>query len=342
VLGTRTAVGLLVCSATALGASEGELRLAVQSGYDTNVRRDYDQTGTVVQDSELSVLGAATGRTKLSRVSLWGSYEAGLRTFPDFTEETAIAQALNAEGSFALAGPVQVGLGTHDKDKRGGNRDYSDLAGDAFLEYVADSGLRARLHGAGHRYIYWDNFAYSFSAPEVGVSGRYDFSPRHAASFFAEVSLRTYNSARAAAPGQPTPDGARQDTAFTVGASYTFKGPFSLRLGYSYFEQDSNSFGQSWGRHRWSATAGIRLPWRLFLLLDGALQLAQYPDGVPFSDVLLAQDQENGNTFSAKLVRPLFAHLDVEAQYGATYNHLPTNNLTYLRQLAWVGLSCRL
>jgi hypothetical protein len=301
----------------------------------------------------MSLIGSGAASAKGNAGLAFGTYDVGLRKFLQYPSEDTLVQAANAEGLFYLYGPLNMGVDGYAKDRRGGDRDYSDLLGAAFLEYSPDESLSMRLHVAGHRFIYWDNFAYSFAAPEVGVSGRYRFSRRHSAFFNADLGLRSYNVV--AEPDEVAP---RKDTAVNVVIGYAYRGPFTLTVSYNYFEQDSNSFGESLQRHRAVATAAVRLPWKLFLLAEGAIQYTRYPDGIFLSaDVLLSQDEErNTNALSVKLVRPLDAHVDAEAHYGLYHNRLPPSGcpadvpscvpqpdgLTYWRQVAWVGLTWRL
>jgi hypothetical protein len=331
------ALCLVPCSAL---AAEGDLRLSVQTGYDSNVRRDYDQTGTV-SDGQLSLLASASGRAGDEPFRASGTYDVGVRTFLQYAAEDTLVQAANGEASYDTGRTSRIGVETHDKDRRGGNREYSDLVGGAFIDYAPDEALAVRLRASGHRFIYWDNFAYTFTAPEAGFSGRYRFNRHHAVLFSGSVGLRAYDAATSQSAGNPTP-AQRRDTAFTVSIGYAYRGPFTASVSYDLFEQDSNSLGQSLTQHRLVGTAGVRLPWQLFLLVEGTLLYTQYPDGIYLSPDFLLSDDENANALAAKLARPLSEHVDVEAHYGIYHNHLPLNGLVYWRVVGWVGLTWRL
>jgi hypothetical protein len=335
----RWAAALCVLPCSAL-AAEGDLRLTAQTGYDSNVRRDYEQTGTV-SDGELSLLASGSGRAGGDAWSATGAYDIGVRTFLQYWSEDTLVQAANGEASYAAGQTTRVGVETHDKDRRGGNREYSDFLGGGFIDYAPDEALNIRLRVSGHRFIYWDNFAYTFTAPEVGFSGRYRFDRHHSILFSGSVGLRAYDAATSQAAGDPTPD-PRKDTAFTASIGYAYRGPFTASLSYDLFEQDSNSFGQSLTQHRLIGTAAVRLPWHLFLLVEGTLLYTVYPDGIYLSPDFLLSDDENANGLSVKLARPLSEHVDVEAHYGIYHNHLPLNGLTYWRVVGWVGLTWRL
>ncbi|MBX5482997.1 MAG: hypothetical protein IRZ16_14320 [Myxococcaceae bacterium] len=348
----RPLVALLVAllPASALAAdTAGRLRISTGAGWDTNAKRDQDSLGHV-QDAFFSVVGAVEARATFASAQLFGSYDLGGRKFLFYPSEDVLIQAADAEGSIAVGRFLGVGVRGHARDRRGQNdprdpnqpRNYTDLDGAAFLQFVPDATLDLEVYAAAHRFIYWPTFAYSFAAPEIGASARYRFDSRHQVVVFGEVGMRRYNGLASLDPAidDPPPPRQREDTAFLVGAGYVLRGPIPLTLNYSYFDQSSNSFGETLHRHRINATAAFRLPARFFLFANAQIQLSSYPQGFRLStELVLDEDSENHNSFSLKLVRPISDSVDLEARFGWFQNVLP--HFGYHRQLYWVGMTWR-
>lgn len=328
----------------------GGLRLWVGSGYDTNARRDFvkdDRSNGVEAEPDvvLSAIGSADGLYQGESAQLGGGYDIGLRKFLRLSSEDVVIQSATAGGAIALGRTLGLAVAGRVKDRRGADRDYSDLAADASLEFVPDASVDCKLRGGGHRFLYWNRIAYSFAATELGLNARYRFDKRHSAFVFGDVGFRRYqaNAEHDEDDPDPPPAAPRRDLVLSGGAGYSFRGPFTLTLTYSYTEQTSNSFGETVLRHRLSATAGLRLPASLTVLAQGGLQLSSFPDGVSISGGLnITEDDESHNSLSVKLVRPVSAHVDAEVRYALYQDRLPKNRFEYLRQHAWVGLSWRL
>lgn len=328
---------------------EGRARVSAGAGVDSNARRDYDQADPKA-DGLLSLQAAVDGRATFNAAQLLGSYDIGARRFFFYASEDVVVQMASAEGSFAVGRSLGFGLQGRGRDRRGGERDYTDLAASVFMDYVPDARFDLRAWAGAHRFIYWPVFSYSFSAREAGATVRYRFDRRHSVSAFGELGLRTYNAnARyRPSPTPPLPDEPplplrrREDTAFVVGAGYAWRGPFTFSAVWSYADQSSNSFGETARRHRLTLSSAFRLPWRLFLMTQLSLQVATYPDGVFLSpEIILEEDAENHNALSLKLARPISEHFDVEVRYAVFQNRLADNGLYYFRQLAWTGLTWR-
>ena len=77
-------------------------------------------------------------------------------------------------------------------------------------------------------------------------------------------------------------------------------------------------------------------------MATGALQWTAFPDGIFLSsDILLLNDEENANSASVRLARPLSDSVDVELRYALFQYQLVAQKLSYQRQVAFVGLSAR-
>ena len=116
--------------------------------------------------------------------------------------------------------------------------------------------------------------------------------PKALASFWAaaldttvsgDYGDRTYMMNADPAPGDPSSGARRQDRVLGAGGGYEYRGRFRLRADYSYFEQSSNSYGQSNSRHRISALFGTRIFWSINFVAQAAVQLTDYPDGILLS-----------------------------------------------------------
>ncbi|HVG63553.1 MAG TPA: hypothetical protein VNA24_33615 [Hyalangium sp.] len=325
---------------------KGSLRVTGRVLGDSNAPRDFrDAQGQQpLPDMALSLLASSEGSITGERLQLVGRYELGGRKYVRYGTEDVLIQGAAVEGSMALGTQLGVGVEGRAKDRRGGTRDYSDLGADAFLEYAPDVRVALRVRAGPHRFVYRADSRASFGGPELGFLGRYRFNRRHSLSVFGEYGSRRYGVEAAPPPqsDEPSP-GRRRDGALLAGAGYTYRGPLALGLTYSFQEISSNSFGETVLRHRLSGSAGLRLPWNVTLLAQGALGISHYPDGIFLSpEITLVEEDEGQNSLSLKLARPMSEHLDVEVSYGVYGTNLPTLRLSYFRQVLGVGLTWRL
>ncbi|WP_163780987.1 hypothetical protein [Myxococcus vastator] len=345
---------LLVLAMLAAGGApaaewEGALRGTGRLLLDTNAPRDFSDafTASPERDFAFSLLGSAEGRGSFERAQLVGRYELGTRLYVLYQDENTLVQSGAVEASHAVGTALGIGLEGHAKDRRGGSRSYSDLGATAFLEYAPDVRLALRVRAGARRFVYRPDPTANFGGPEVGVLGRYRFDRRHNLSVFGDWNARRFGTQPRARPpgmggGSGLLPGRRQDGALTAGASYTYRGPLALGLTYAFQEVSSNSYGETIRRHRVSANAGVRLPWRVTLLAQGSLGVIQYPDGIYLSpEIILVEEDEGQNSLSVKLARPLTESLDVEVSWGIWSTRLPRNALTYTRQVFSTGFTWR-
>lgn len=324
---------------------EGQLRVTGRMMLDGNAPRDFTKgiASTNTSDLVFGLLAAGEARYTADRWQLVGRYDGGGRKYVGFTDEDVLVQAAALEGSLALGESLGVGVEGRAKDRRGGTRAYTDLAASAFVEYAPDARLSLRVRAGAHRFLYRRDFSASFGSPEVGFLARYRLERRQALTVSGEYGSRRYHaSVRYPPDTTPAWTGRREDGALLASVGYSYKGPLALGVAYTYQETSSNSFGESVQRHRLSATAGVRLPWKLTLLAQGTLGLNRYPDGVYLSpEIILLEDDEAQNTLSLRLARPVSAQVDLELSYAMYGTRLPNNELFYFRQVAGVGLTWR-
>ncbi len=340
----------LLAADAASAEANGNARLWVGWGVDSNAQRNFvapnDPSSDVQAEGDVvfSAIGSVDGLLEGERSQLAGAYDVGLRKFMRLPSEDVLIQTAAVESSVALGRFFGIGVGGRAKDRRGADRDYSDLIGEAFIDFVPDGKLDVRLRGAAHRFLYWNRFEYSFGTPELGLIARYRFDRRHSVTVFGTAGFRRYMGQTNPHPEDLAPEESTQRRDFVVvaGAGYAFRGPFSLSLSYAYTEQQSNSWGESTLRHTLTATAGFRLPARFTLLGQLVLQPTHY-FGVHLSpEVYLLEDDETQNSLSLKLARPLSQHIDAELKLSWYHSELPENGQVYDRKLAWVGLTWRL
>jgi len=331
---------LLAAPANAQWAANG--RATLLAGADTNAPRDYDATAAG-QDATGSLVVDGSAQYARGPVRAFGDLSLGGRGFLRYGSENVFVSAGTVEVELRPLDAVSVSLVGNAKDRRGGQRDYTDGAGQAVLTWAPDRRLQVRLRGGLHGFNYRPNPDYGFTALEWGGSLSWRFDARHRLLGSLDAGTRTYPSfardeTRTSPPGAPR----RTDGVLSASAAYEYRGPVRVRADYAWTEQRSNSFGETNLRHRLSAQVGVRLPWEVTAVVTGALQLTRFPDGIFLSsDILLANDEENANSLSLRLARPVTDSVDVELRYALFQYQLPANQLSYQRQVAFVGMSAR-
>ncbi|HYV45967.1 MAG TPA: hypothetical protein VFA20_13955 [Myxococcaceae bacterium] len=320
----------------------GSLRASASVGGDSNPRR---VVGDGEPDLVASLLLDTAGRLPLGPLDLAGSYLAAGRKFLLLSTEDTLAQEVAAEAGWRPLGSVQLAVDGRVKDRRGGPRRYTDLQSYAALRWRAVPELEVELRGGAHRFIDWAVFEYSYSSPDAGVRVRFRFDRHHTLSLGGDLEHRKYNALAVLEPTQPDPpEIIREDGVLTAAASYSYRGPFQVSVGYQYFDAASNSFGETVSFHRVEVTLGMPLPWDLFAFAQLALQLGEYPDGVFLSPNLppLEEDDERHSSVSVKLVRPLGDRVDLDLRYGLWTDVFRKNAISYFRQAGSIGVTFRL
>jgi hypothetical protein len=319
-------------------------RATLLTGADTNARRDYDPSLSGL-DSATSLVLDGSARYGNGPFRAFGDLSVGGRKFLRLSSEDVLVTAGSLELELTPLQALSVSVLGTGKDRRGGERDYTDGAAQAWLTWAPDGRLQVRTRAGLHAFAYRPNPDYGFTAVEGGATVSWRFDSRHRLLGAVDVGQRQYPTVLRLPPGVADPGGlpGRSDGVLTASAGYEYRGPVRVRAEYSYFEQRSNSFGETNLRHRVSAQVGMRLPWEVTAVATAALQLTRFPDGIYLSsDVLLVQDEENANTLSLRFARPVSGHVDVELRYALFQYRLPQNNLEYLRQVAFVGVSARI
>jgi hypothetical protein len=340
---------VVLASVPALAAEwSGSARGQISAGVDTNPGRDFiSDGGTATPDGFAQAIVNLAGGVDVGPLSVDATYDFGGRKFVTQPQDDTIIQSASVFATVFMPRGFSLGLEGRARDRRGAERDYTDLMSDLVLGYAPDNQLDFRLRGGYHRFLFWveGGFRESFWAPEAGLTVRYRFNKHHSISFFGDYSYRTYNSPiyelQVDGSVQPDPGTVRVDPYFAVGASYSYKGPVNVTLSYSYIDNTgTQSYGEKYSQHRIGLLFGVAIPWDLTFLLNGQLRFSNYPDGIFFSaDILTLMDDENLSSVSAKLMRPIGEHVEVDLRYAFYYGTLPQNGFLYLRHTASVGVS---
>lgn len=338
-------VGLL-SFASAGADARGQVRAWLGPGFDSNAKRDYlSEKGSRLADGFLFGLVEAQGRLTVAPwLRFRGAYDAAGRLFLLVPTENSVVQSAQLEAAASPTSWLSVGLLSRARDRRGAERDYTDLSGGLTLDILPAAPVEVRLTALAHRFIYRPRFAASWWGPDGLLSVRYRVTRHHSLLAFGQYAPRTYNAVAEHPSGPaetpPPPGVPRTDSVLGAGLSYAYRGAFHLSAGYSYLDQTSNSWGETLRRHRLAVTGGVPLPWELTLVASATLQLASYPDGVFLSeDVTVVEDGDYGSSVLAKLVRPLGAHVELDVRYALYVYQFPANRFLYVRHVVSLGVA---
>jgi hypothetical protein len=155
------------------------------------------------------------------------------------------------------------------------------------------------------------------------------------------------NACSPSAPANPMctapTDLARRDRAARAGLELTYVGSFIASLGYQLTVIDSNSFGQSFARHRVLASGTMSVG-KNFISLLAILQIDQYLDGLLVQADLVHTEftnieDENRSSAQIHLARKLTDEWTLEARAAYWRNILGnTMDLAFSRTLVYAGV----
>lgn len=249
---------------------------------------------------------------------------------------------LTAADSFGVLVPV-------------GNRTYRNLGGDALLMLGHGEDHHLML-GVGWRdFVYKQVTAFDWHGPVA--SARLDSVLWHAPDRTRSLELaavlgfeaRSYDDV---AQFNCSPDGSgnRCPTASTLqrrdryqrgGLELTWTGGLVAAGSYQLTVVDSNSYGQSLIRQRITAAATMEVMTALFVSATATLQIDQYPEGVPVSDLLHQEltslEDENRSSLQVLITRALSTAWSLEVR-GAIWRDFGTAGASFSRELAYAGV----
>lgn len=236
-----------------------------------------------------------------------------------------------------------------------GARTYRNLGGDALvmLGHGEDDHL---LLGVG-----WRDFLYKpvgdFNWRGPVASARLDALLWHTPDRTRSLELaaavgfeaRSYDSA---AMFNCAPDGSgntcpmdstlrRRDRYQRGGLELTWTGEVVATGSYEVTVVDSNSYGQSLIRQRITAAATMEVLTALFVSATATLQIDQYPEGVPVSDLLHQEltslEDENRSSLQILITRALSTVWSLEVR-GAIWRDFGTSGASFGRELVYAGV----
>ncbi|MHB8419250.1 MAG: hypothetical protein ACYDCL_14330 [Myxococcales bacterium] len=330
-----------------------EGHLASDTGWDSNVYRNfegspYDPTlpggGAILGDGFLQVDGDldVSGRPwEHQRTTL--TAELGARFFANQgPEDEGVGQA-ELVHDIGLSRKLTLRLDASGKDKWVANDDR------AFADYGAGVGLslgpfwrtRLDIRGGYQAFDYFPDSDFSETGPSL--SAIVTASPWRRQSIHAGYRLlpQFYQGPQNVLPSGAT-FGQRFDWYHVATAGYSLEAPFVLSVDYSFTDDRSDAYGESFLRHRVQILLGVALPWEIYLVATGALQITSYPDGLYLSpELLLLEDDDDLNDISIKVSRDLGKGFGLEVRYGYYRNDFQQNGLAYERQVAYLGVVYR-
>lgn len=330
-------------------SAEGHVQ--TDTGWDSNVYRNFAGAansalpgggavigdGFLQVDGDLDVLGRpwAHQRTELTA-------ELGARWFESQGPEDAAVGEAQLVHEIGLSRALVLRFDANGKDKWVENDDRAFANGGAGAALWIGPWLRTRLElRAGYQaFDYVPDQDFSEQGPEFSAAFVTRIARKQSLRIDYRLLPQYYQGAQLLPSGAVA--GQRFDWYHVASASYSLQAPFVLSVTYSFTDDSSNTWGESYLRHRVQLFVGVLLPWDVYLVGSAALQLTSYPDGLYLSpQLLLLEDDDDLNEVSLKLSRDFGKGFAVEVRYGYYRNDFAQNGLNYERQVAYVGVAWR-
>jgi hypothetical protein len=341
--------------------------------YDQDMRMTYEIDDNVAeriddpvraQVARLAYRGdlrwGASGEQRLSL-----SYQGGVKRHFGFTEVDVTSQFIN-EGTLgyqrrvtdkvALGG--SVGLknrawtdGFFFINEDGFTRVSGGVSGMVNLTPLSE-GESARLEvGARYSDTAFENLDKSFGNHLIGAyaSITKDFGTDLTATWdYSFDRIRYPGRGKLAAGDDPTAilrgitRDRQEDHVHELGTVITWLGPVSLQGEYSFRLSDSNSFGFSYVSHNIGMQVLRRLPWGMLVQLYGQIELRDFSEPVPNTQVgSLDTGETENNVLLLRLVKDVTPDYSVEVRYGRYRNEAITLNDFYTKNIYAVGMNYR-
>ena len=259
--------------------------------------------------------------------------------------------------------PVSLGFGVTAADALPlsdpvGDRTFSLVGADLLMSMHADEDHRLLLAVGGRSFEFKPQHLYDYTAPSA--SARLDWtmwsSPERTRNLELATTVafeaRAYDAAafaHACSEGDLRPncyaptDLARRDRYARAAIELTWVGRQVFGVGYELVVIDSNSFGESFVRHRATMSATTGLPWRLFGSVIAILNIDRYLDGLPPADPVHSNfsniEDDNYSSLQARLARKLSQGWSVEARAAiwSSFGNGSTD-AAFHRQLGYLGV----
>jgi hypothetical protein len=358
------------------------LRLELGPEYDSNANRaEVVQGGTVVEQPTGSFLLRSTARGGLAwrkgRNLLRASGLVGGKLFfnPEVQDQNMIIGQVSVEDRLRPRPWLELGIAgdyydveqqslTHCTVSCDRHRDFRSGSASARLGFFDGPG-ELSFTGGYRGFVWKPNGAFDFHAGQGTVLAllRLHAGPserEHEIDLSAGYHLerRIYAGPieiNVCPPNMPLTElclvngGATRADWFHEGTTeLTWIRSLLLSVAYAVQLNRSNSFGWSWVRHVLTAKLATRLPWQLYLTIKAQLVVSHYLDpqlldrNVNNQTPILFED-ENRNAFLVDLERPIGrSGVAVEARFSVYTNELGSPPASFLRYVAYLGITYRL
>lgn len=356
VAGPWLTVGMAALLAAGLAARPAAAQIEVAPSwsahleYDSNARRQAFDPEAEVEDEEPNkapvgdALVRARAGVRVVARALGGQLAVdanlGLKRF--FTAQSQSMAVGQVWASLARPLPFGLVLSVSELAKIRGQASGARTYG--YSRTDVDVG-RALLWGLYLRAGVYSTGFFSFDAPlfsSVEAGPRVELSlgvtPKERIDVDVMASVRGYRLSAADEFGETTlfP---RVDAPITLSAGLTSMRRLYLALRYSVTRNPSTSFGDSYTRHRVTATAGVRLPLEITVTGQGALQITSYDNGLSIGQRLfLADDDESQNSLQVSVGRPFLWGITTEARLAWYGNEFARERVSFARTTASLGL----
>jgi len=134
----------------------------------------------------------------------------------------------------------------------------------------------------------------------------------------------------------------QEDHLHELGTVVTWLGPVSIQAEYGFRLNQSNSFGFSYVSHNIGMQVLRRLPWGMLAQLYGQIELRDFNEPVPNTQVgSLDTGETENNVFLLRLVKDVTPDYSVEVRYGRYRNESITLNDFYTKNIYAIGMNYR-
>lgn len=375
----RTVAGPITSAAIAILLASGASRAQTLEGstwtYDQDMRMTYEvddnvNEGIVDQDqiraqvARLAYRGdlrwGSAGEQRLS-LSYQGGYKRHFGTAESdvtnqFINEGTIGYQRRVGSHLALGGTIGLKNrawtdGFFFINEDGFTRVNGSVSGLLNLEPLSgDESSRLEV-GARYSDTDFENLDPSFGNHLVGAyaSVTKDFGSDLTASWSYAFDRIRYPGRGALNPGDdPTAilrgitRDRQEDHLHELGAVVTWLGGVSVQGEYSFRLNESNSFGFSYVSHNLGLQILRRLPWGMLAQIYGQVELRDFNEPVPNTQVgSLDTGEAENNVLMLRLVKDVTPDYSLEVRYGRYRNEAITLNDFYTKNIYAVGMNYR-
>jgi hypothetical protein len=351
------AIGLLGVARIA-AADPWTVRMESGAEADSNVRRSEDSPVA-------AAVGRLGARIDYRDAVLGGAYAIEVSSLArmvasERTEDESVMlnvgdlRWLHPIGGGSLAGGVHLtGADSFGVLVPIGARTYRNLGGDALVMLGHGEDHHLMLGAGWHDFRYKQDGSFDWCGP--AASARLDAMLWHTPDRTRSLELtatagfeaRSYDSVARfnCAPdesGNKCPMDAtlrRRDRFQRGGLELTWTGSVVATGSYQITVVDSNSYGQSLIRQRFTAAATMEVVAALFVSATATLQVDQYPEGIPdlLHQELTSLEDENRSSLQILVTRALSTAWSLEAR-GAIWRDFGTASASFGRELVYAGV----